>query len=153
VVAFLSPTARKQTLVRAVKKSGVLQVVFEGPLLVCKVRSLKTAKIADIPGINGIAAARQVSTGFSDVVGAIVAAGAKAIIPGEKFFVKAILTAKTEYVERDIEFASAGTLVEKLAKINVLPAKSEQECDRLILAVVGKKAAYVCVRDKTELSL
>src|SRR5919198_3737923 len=76
--------------------------------------------------------------------GAIVQAGSKAISPNEKFYVKVIQTAKADYVHRDIEFASAGALVCKLAKINALPAKSEQEADRVVLAVVGSKSAYVC---------
>ncbi len=57
--------------------------------------------------------------------------------------------AKADYVDRDIEFASTGALVGKLAEINALPAKSEQEADRVILAIVGKKSAYICVKDMT----
>jgi hypothetical protein len=109
----------------------------------------QVAKLAGISGIDRVALAEQVPKGFSKVVGAIVEAGVKAVMPGERFYVRAILAAKVDYVERDIEFSSAGALVEKLAKINALPAMREQEADRTILAVIGKKAAYVCVTGKS----
>jgi hypothetical protein len=144
VLVFPSAFANRQSLVRAMKKSGAVQVASEGPYLVCKVRDPKI-----LSELSGIAVAKQVPRRFSDVTGAIVEAGEKAIMTGEKFYVKAILTAKADYVERDVEFASAGALVEKLAKVNALPARNEQEADRLILAVVGKRSAYVCVRGRT----
>ena len=110
---------------------------------------LQVAKLAGISGIDRVAIAEQVPRGFSKVVGAIVEVGTKAVMPGERFYVRAILAVKADYVERDIEFSSAGALVEKLAKINALPARNEQEADRTIIAVIGKKVAYVCVIGKS----
>ena len=80
---------------------------------------------------------------------AIVKAGEKSIMPGEKYYVKAILMTKADYVERDVEFASAGVLVEKLATVDALPSRNEEQADRLILAIIGKRFAYICVRGKT----
>lgn len=151
VLVFPSALANKQVLARAIKKSGKVQVAFESTCLVCKAGSL--AKIAsvlsDLSGIDSVAIAKKVSSQFSDVTSAIVQAGSKAILPGEKFYVRVIQTAKADYVDRDIEFASSGALVGKLAEINALPAKNEDEADRVILAVVGKRSAYVCVKGRT----
>lgn len=147
LVIFLSASANRQALARAIKKSGAIKVASEGPCIVCKTGDPKT--LAGLSGIDSIAAAKKVPRRFSDVTSAIVQTGSKAILPREKFYVKVIQTAKANYVDRDIEFASSGALVEKLAEINALPAKSEQEADRVILAIVGKRSAYVCVKGTT----
>lgn len=102
--------------------------------------------MAGLSGIDSLAIAMKVSSRFSDVVSAIVQVGSKAVRPKEKFYVKVIQTAKADYVDRDVEFASSGALAEKLAGIGARPAKSEQEADCVILAATGKFSAYVCVR-------
>lgn len=119
--------------------------------MVCKIRNpAKFASgLAGIPGIGSIATTKKVPSRFSDVIDAIVQAGSKAILPGEKFYVKVIQTAKADYVDRDIEVASSAALVGKLAEIDALPAKSEQEADCVILALVGKRSAYVCIKGRT----
>ena len=147
VVVFPAASADRHALARAIKKSGAKQICSEGPCIICKARDLEI--LAGIPGIDWVAEARKVTRKFSDVTSAIVYTGSRAIMPGEKFYVKVIQTAKADYVDRDVEFASTGALVGKLAEINALPAKSEQEADRVILALVGKRSAYVCVKGKT----
>ncbi len=113
----------------------------------CKARDLKI--VAGIPGIDWVAAARKVTRKFSDVTRAIVQAGSRTVLPGEKFYVRVIQTSKADYVVRDVEFASAGELIEKLAEVNALPARNEHEADRVILAVIGKKSTHVCVKGTT----
>ena len=147
IVVFPSSPANRQALARAVKKSGATQVASEGPCIICKARDPEI--LAGIPGIDWVAAARKVTRKFSDVTGAIVEAGSRAILPGEKFYVRVIQTAKADYVERDVEFASAGALVERLAEISALPARNEHEAGRVVVAVIGKKSAHVCVKGKT----
>lgn len=146
-LVFPSATANRQSIINALKRSSAARVVIEGPLIVCKARDLQ--KLSGISGIDRVETARQVPRDFSSVIGAIVKLGSKTVMSGEKFYVKAIMADGADFVERDIEFASAGTLVEKLAKANALPARNEQEADRVILAVIGKRAAYLCVRGKT----
>jgi len=146
-VVFPAASANRQALAKAIKKSGATQIASEGPCIICKTRDPEI--LAGIPGIDWVAAARRVTRRFSDVTGAIVQAGSRAILPGEKFYVKVIQTSKADYVERDVEFASAGALVEKLAAINALPARNEQEAGRVVVAVIGKKSAHVCVKGKT----
>ena len=124
-----------------------MQVASEGPCIICKARDLEV--LAGIPGIDWIAVAKKVNLKFSDVTGAIVQSGIRAIPPGWKFYVRVIQTAKVDYVERDVEFASVGALVEKLAEINALLARNEQEAGHVVMAVIGKKSAYVCVKGKT----
>jgi hypothetical protein len=150
VLVFPSDPSKRQALARAIKKSGKIQVAFEGTCLVCKTGdpSRTASGLADLSGIGSVAVAKSVSSRFYDVVNAIVQAGSKAILPGERFYVQVIQTAEADYVDRDIEFASAGVLVGKLAKITAIPAKSEHEADRVILAVVGKRSAYVCFKGR-----
>lgn len=129
------------------KKSGAKLIAFEGPCLVCRVR--RSEKLSDLSAVDRVETAKQVPGGFSDVTAAIVEVATKTIMPCEKFYIRAILAAKADYVERDIEFASAGALVEKLAKLKTLPARTEQQADRVILAIVTRESAYVGVRGKT----
>lgn len=149
MLIFPSALANRQALVRAIKKSGRMQVTSEGTCIICKARNpVKTAsRLAGLSGIDSVAIAKKVSSQFSDVTSTIVQIGSKAILSKEKFYVKVIQTAKTDYVDRDIEFAATGALVEKLAEMNALPAKSE-EVDRVILALVCKRSAYIYVKDK-----
>jgi hypothetical protein len=148
-VVLVSPSAFAsiQALTRTINKSGGKASV-EGGYIVCK--SLDPAKLAssltNLAEVDEVKIARKVTSQFSDIIGAIVQEGSAEILPDEKFYIKVIQTAKADYVNRDIEFASAGALVGKLAEIDALPAKSEQEADRVVLAVVGKKSAYVCVK-------
>lgn len=65
-------------------------------------------------------------------------AGSRSILPGERFHVKVIQTAKVDYVDRDVEFASARALFEKLAEINALPVGNEQDVDRVIWPSLAK---------------
>ncbi len=146
MLVFPSALASIQALARTIKKFGG-NASTEGGCIVCESRDPKLAtRLTGLSGVHSVAIARKVASRFSDITSAIVQAGSKAILPDEKFYVKVVQTAKADYVDRDIEFVSAGALVGKLTEINALPAKSEHEADRVILAVVGKKSAYVCVK-------
>lgn len=151
VLILPSALASKQGLARAIKKSGRVRVASEGAWIVCKTNDpIKIAsRLADLPEIDNIVLAKKISSRFSKVVEAIVQQGSRAILPKERFYVKVIQTTKADYVDRDVEFASTGALVGKLAEINALPAKSEQDADRVIVAIIGKRSAYVCVKGKT----
>lgn len=148
LVVFTPASISRQLLARAARKHGAKRVIFEGPCLVCTPHNSRIESgLADIVGADNIAIAEQVSRHFSDVIGAIAETGIRIILPGEKFYIKVILAAKvSDYVERDVEFASTGMLVEKLAEISALPARNQHEADRVIVAVVGRKWAYVCAR-------
>jgi hypothetical protein len=102
-------------------------------------------------GIETVAIANKVSSNFSDLTAAIVEVGSKVIVPGDRFYVKVIIqpVAKCEYVSRDIEFTASSKLTERLASIKALPAKTENDASRLILTVIGKKSAYVCIQVMT----
>jgi adenylyl- and sulfurtransferase ThiI len=135
-----------RTLARTINKSGG-KACIEGRCIVCESHNpAKLAlELADLSGVNSVAIAEKVTNKFSEIVDAVVRVGSEAIMRDEKFYVRVIQTRKADYVYRDVEFASAGALVGKLAEINALPAKSDQEADRVVLAVVGKKSAYVCM--------
>jgi adenylyl- and sulfurtransferase ThiI len=151
VLVFPSSSANRQALVRTIKKSGKLEAAYEDACIVCMAGDpAKTAsKLADLSGVDSVAIARKVSSRFSNLTAAIVQESINAIRQGEKFYVKVILKARADYVDRDVEFASTSALVGKLAEINALPARSEKEADRVILAVVSKRYAYVGVKGKT----
>ena len=100
-------------------------------------------------GIDKVAIAERIESGFNDVVNAIVNTGKQIILPREKFFVKVYSSngaKKTSYVGRDIEFASVGNLITELSPITVTPAKNELEADKIILSYIGKDSAYVCLQ-------
>lgn len=151
MLVFPSALANSQVLVRAIKKSGKIQVTSEDACIACKADDPAevTSRLRGFSGIDHVTIARKVPSRFSDITEAIVQEGIKAILPKERFYVKVIQTAKADYVDRDIEFASTGMLVGKLAQISVLPTKSEQDADRVILAIVSKRWAYICVKDTT----
>ncbi|MEW6605152.1 MAG: THUMP domain-containing protein [Thermoproteota archaeon] len=147
MLVFPPASVSKQSLAKAAKKSDAKRITFEGPCFIYRAYDSKIAlDMAKIAKSDNVVTAKQVSNRFSDIIDAIVETGTETILPGEKFYVKTILASKKDCVERDIEFASAGALVEKLARINALPARSEHEADRVILVVVGKRQAYVGVR-------
>lgn len=147
VVVFPAASADRQALAKAIKKAGATQVAFEDKCIICKTRDLEI--LAGVSGIDWAAAANKVTRKFSGVMDAIVQAGSRVILPGERFYVRVIQTAKADYVERDVEFASAGALVERLAEIHAVPARNEHEAGCVVVAVIGKKSAYVCVKGKT----
>jgi hypothetical protein len=151
VIAFPSAFTNNRALARAIKKISVdiIKVVIEGNFIVCE--SSDTVELAchltSLFGVEKVAIAKKVSNKFSDLSAAIVEVGTKVIMPGASFYVKVIQQAdKYDYVSRDVEFAVSGILTERLASINARPAKTEEEAGHLILTVVGKEWAYVCIQ-------
>jgi len=125
------------------KKEGKL--LHEGNYFICEAQDVKLVHGFDI---SECAVGKKVKSRFSEIVIAIVDVGVKAIEPGEKFYIKVIKNTKADYVERDIEFASAGVLVEELSKSSVLPARNEEEADILILVFVGRTWTYIWTKEK-----
>jgi hypothetical protein len=146
VVVFLSASADRRAVLRAMTKSGAKYIARGNNYIMCQLRDPKI--LAGISGIEWAARAKKTTSEFSDVTAAIVHAGTESIRTGEKFLVKVIQNAKTDYVARDVEFASAGSLVEKLAGIGAFPARNELGADCVITAIIDK-SAYVCVRGMT----
>ena len=153
VIAFPSAFANKGALARAIKKvaGGKISVLLEENCIVCESSdSVELAShLANLFGVEKIAIAKKVPSDFSNLYHAIVEAGAKIIIPGARFYIKVIQNAeaaKHDYVSRDIEFAASGALTVKLSSIKAKPAKNEQDASQLILTIIGKESAYVCLQ-------
>ena len=152
VIAFPSAFANKQALARAIKRAARerVSVHIEGSCIVCQSsRPVELAsQLTTLFGIEKVAIAKMASTNFSDLSNAIVEVGSKIIMPGHSFYVKVIIqqAAKYDYVNRDVEFAASGMLTTRLSSINARPAKSEQEASHLILTIVSKESAYVCIQ-------
>jgi len=125
------------------KQSKLLQ---EGYRFICGVQDIKLVQGIDI---SEFAVVKKVKSRFSEIISGIVDVGVKAIEPGKKFYIKVIKNVKADYVERDIEFASSGVLVEKLSKSSILPARNEEEADTLVLVVVGRTWTYILIKEKT----
>ncbi|MDQ3852735.1 MAG: hypothetical protein M3299_07875 [Thermoproteota archaeon] len=144
--AFTNERALAQTIQRAAGEN--ISVNVEYNCIICEVSDVVelASQLASMFGIESVAIANKVSSNFSDLLDAIVEAGTNIIIPGDRFYVKVIIqpAAKCDYVSRDIEFAASGTLAARLASIKALPAKTEKDASRLVLAVIGKGSAYVC---------
>ncbi len=154
VIAFLSPFTDERALARTIQKGAreksIRSVNVGYNCIICEASDLVelASQLANMFGIESVAIANKVSNSFSELTAAIVEVGSKTIVPGDRFYVKVIIqpAAKCDYVSRDIEFNASGKLAGRLALIKALPAKTERDASRLVLAVVGEKSAYVCIQ-------
>lgn len=103
------------------------------------------SKLESVAGVKQVSIARKVPSRFKELAFAISEAGRTIILPGERFFVKVVMSEKLDFTARDVEFYSTGTLAAKLSSIGARPARNEQESDRAITAYVAK-SAYVCIK-------
>jgi len=138
----LQPSIKNALEASGIKCSNIL---FDDMLIIADVDDVVTAAsvVADLFGVDKVAAANKTSNKFNDLVAAIVDVGKKIIHDGETFAVK-VTANKTEYVGRDAEFAATASLIGELSKLNV-KAVNEQICDKLIYAHVSQNSAYVCI--------
>jgi uncharacterized protein (UPF0212 family) len=152
VIAFPSPFSDGRALSETIQKAagGTISVNVEYNCIICETRDVVelASQLAGMYGIKSVAIANKLSTNFSDVTAAIVEVGSKVLLPGDRFYVKVIVqpAAECDYVSRDVEFAASGTLAARLASIKVLPAKTEEAASRVVLAVIAKEYAYVCIQ-------
>lgn len=157
VIAIPSLFTDRRALAQTIQKGarGIISVNVEYNCIICEASDVVelASQLASMFGIETVAIANKVSSNFSDLTAAIVEVGSKVIVPGDRFYVKVIilqqLAAKYDYVSRDIEFVASGRLAGRLAAIKALPAKTEKDASRLILAVIGKESAYVCIQVMT----
>ncbi|MDQ5863611.1 MAG: hypothetical protein M3263_01885 [Thermoproteota archaeon] len=152
VIVFPSVFTNEHTLAKVIQKlhKGIKGISIEGNCILCEtgdVTELAT-ELSKMFGIERVAIATKVSSNFSELSAAIVEAGSRIIIPGDRFFVKVTILpfANFSYMSRDIEFACTGSLAARLTSMDALPAKTEAEASRLILTIVGKDSAYICIK-------
>lgn len=153
VIAFPAAFTDERALAHAIQRAAsvTMSVRLEYNCIICEEATdvvELASQLSAMLGVESVAIANKVSSNFSDLTAAIVEVGSKVINPGERFYVKVVIqpVAKCEYVSRDIEFAASSTLAGRLASIRALPAKTEKDASRLILTVIGKKSAYVCIQ-------
>jgi hypothetical protein len=152
VLAFPSIFTDEHTLSKVIQKlyRGIRDITIEGNCILCETDTVieLACQLSKMFGVERVAVATRVSNNFSELSDAIVEAGSRIVIPGDRFYVKVIIQsiANPPYISRDIEFACTATLAAKLAPIDALPAKTEAEANRVILTVVGKKSAYICIK-------
>jgi hypothetical protein len=155
VIAFPSAFTNDRALAQTIRRvaRGRINVNVEHNCIICESSDVVelASQLVSMSGVESVAIANKVSSNFSELTNAIVEVGSKVIIPGDRFYVKVIIqpAAKCDYVSRDVEFASSGTLAARLASINALPAKTEKDASRLVLTVIGKESAYVCFQVMT----
>jgi hypothetical protein len=151
VIVFPSGFTDKHALAKAMQKlyKGIENIDIEGNSILCEADDVVdlASVLSKMFGVERVAIAKKVSCNFSELSASIVEAGSRIIIPGDRFYVKVIIPrpANLSYRSRDLEFACSGTLAAKLAPMDALPAKTEADASRVILTVVGKKSAYICV--------
>jgi hypothetical protein len=152
VIVFPSVFTNEHTLAKVIQKlhKGIKGISIEGNCILCEtgdVAELAT-ELSKMFGIERVAIATKVSSNFSELSAAIVEAGSRIIIPGDRFFVKVTILpfANFSYMSRDIEFVCTGSLAARLTSMDALPAKTEAEASRLILTIVGKDSAYICIK-------
>ena len=152
IIVFPSSFANKHILATTIRNAApeLISIDIEGDCIVCQSRDTveQASRLASLFGIEKVAIAKKVANSFSDLLEAIVEVGTRLIMPGDTFYIKVIIqqVARQDYVTRDVEFAASGILTAKLASIKVRPAKTQEEARDLILAVVGREWAYVCIQ-------
>ena len=152
IIAFPSAFANKRKLVKAMKRTvpALRNIAIEDSYIVSESTDAveHASMLTNVFGVEKIAIAKRVNSRFSDLCRAIVNVGTKLIIPGHTFHVKTVIqqSARHGYASRDVEFAASGMLTARLAPINAQPAKNEEDAQDLILVVVGKEWAYVCIQ-------
>ena len=151
VIAFPSAFANKWALAQSIRKVAQerISVLIEGEYIVCESNNPVDLayRLGKLFGLEKVAIAKKASTNFYDLSRAIVELAAKLIIPGASFYIKVLPQAtKHDYVGRDIEFATSSKLTVKLSSINVKPAKTEEDASHLILILIGKQSAYICIQ-------
>lgn len=155
VIAFPSAFTNDRALAQTIRRvaRGRINVNVEHNCIICESSDVVklASQLVSMSGVESVAIANKVSSNFSELTNAIVEVGSKVIIPGDRFYVKVIIqpAAKCDYVSRDVEFASSGTLAARLSSINALPAKTEKDASRLVLTVIGKESAYLCIQVMT----
>jgi len=103
------------------------------------------SKLESVAGVKQVSIARKVPGRFKELAFAISETGRTIVLPGERFFVKVVVSEKLDFTARDVEFYSTGTLAAKLSSIGARPARDEHESDKAITAYVAK-SAYVCIK-------
>ena len=152
VIAFPSSFVDRRALALTIKKFAHerMSVVIEDSYIVCESKDPVefASRLARLFGVEKVAVAKKVSSNnYSDLCRAIVEVGAKVIMPGDSFYIKVIQEpARHDYVSRDIEFAACGMLTARLSSMNAHPAKSEADARHMLLIVIGKKSAYICIQ-------
>jgi hypothetical protein len=151
VIAFPSAFANRSTLARAIKKVARqrIRLIIEENCIICESKdSVELAsRLTSLFGVEKVAIAKKVSSNFSYLSRAIVELGTKVITPGASFYIKVVQQAVMhDYVSRDIEFAASGALTARLSSINARPAKTEEDASHLILTIIGKESAYICIQ-------
>ena len=152
VIVFPTVFTNPQTLAKVIQKlhKGIIGISIEGNSILCETSDVVelATDLSKMFGIERVAIATKVSNSFSELSAAIVEAGSRVIIPGDRFYVKVTIPpfANFSYQSRDIEFACTGSLAARLTSMDALPAKTEAEASRLILTVVGKDSAYICIK-------
>ena len=153
VIAFPAAFTDERALAHAIQRAanGTIRVSVDYNCIICEqARDVVelASQLSTMFGVGSVAIANKVSSNFSDLTAAIVEVGSKVITSGERFYVKVVIqpVAKCEYVSRDIEFTASSMLAGRLASIKALPAKTEKDASRVILTVIGKKSAYVCIQ-------
>jgi DNA-binding transcriptional regulator LsrR (DeoR family) len=153
VIAFPAAFTDERALAHAIQRAanGTIRVRVDYNCIICEqARDVVelASQLSTMFGVGSVAIANKVSSNFSDLTAAIVEVGSKVITSGERFYVKVVIqpVAKCEYVSRDIEFTASSMLAGRLASIKALPAKTEKDASRVILTVIGKKSAYVCIQ-------
>lgn len=145
---FISIKALAESIRRTITRG--IEIYLEEEFIVCSTKEpvFLASKLKEFYGIKDVVIAKRVDNEFEIMLKTISGIGAKVVLPGEKFFVKVKETENNHehYASRDVEFACSGELISKLAKINAIPAKNEQEADKVILTTVTKKFAYVYIQ-------
>jgi hypothetical protein len=105
--------------------------------------AISAASVAkDLFGVEKVAVANRTGNKFNELVSALVDTGKKIIHRGDTFSVK-VITKGTQYVGRDVEFATTASLMGELSGIDAKVVN--ENGSKLLYAYASRDTAYVCM--------
>ncbi|AIF83811.1 hypothetical protein NTE_01750 [Candidatus Nitrososphaera evergladensis SR1] len=143
VLAHPSPQTDAKELAKILRERGAARVE-ENSFVV-----LETDRIQEIAGTFGVARvsmAIECESQFAAISKAIAEVGRRTVLQGQGFFVKVHLLTDRDFAARDLEFAATGALAAELAGV-ASSAKNEEEASAKIVAYVGMRRAFVCLKE------
>src|SRR5690242_19105189 len=99
--------------------------------------------IGTLFGIEKVAIATEVETGFDIVLSNIAKIGSNLLLKGEKFLIK-VEGQANHFMPKDLELAATSLLIEKTSHLQAKPG-SETTYDKLLYTFLTKSHAYICI--------
>ena len=127
---------KDQSIARIRRNESLIVVETSDPVLV-------SSTVGSLFGIERLAIAREVESGFDKVLETITSTSMNLLLRGERFHVK-VEGRSPDYLAKDLEVAATAALTEKLVGLEARPG-SEANHDKMLYTYITKSHAYVSI--------